>query len=115
VIPEDLARAIGIGNVMVIDPVADAERLEHALRDALRGNELTVIIVRRQCLLAAARKTRDERREENRAGRSAEATGRKKATSGEETGNEAFSAITFVPLLASPVNVVIAGLGGRAC
>jgi indolepyruvate ferredoxin oxidoreductase alpha subunit len=52
---EELVRSLGIGNVHVVDPVAAPERLEELLRAGLAGNELTVIITRRPCLLAAGR------------------------------------------------------------
>ena len=45
---EDLARAIGI-------PVREPERLETTLRECLASNDLSVIITRRPCLLAASR------------------------------------------------------------
>jgi indolepyruvate ferredoxin oxidoreductase alpha subunit len=52
---EQLARSLGIGNVHVIDPSAAPDRLEDVLRTSLASNELTVIIARRPCLLAAGR------------------------------------------------------------
>jgi indolepyruvate ferredoxin oxidoreductase alpha subunit len=52
---EDLARSLGIRQVHTIDPVAAPERLEELLLSVLAGNELTVIIVRRTCLLAAGK------------------------------------------------------------
>ncbi len=117
VIPEDLARAIGIRNVIVIDPVADAERLERALCDAVGGNELTVIVVRRPCLLAAAKKAKGERqprREKNGEGRSAEGNGEEEQPAGGAArGNEAFTATASFSPLAVPLNVVVAGLGGQ--
>jgi indolepyruvate ferredoxin oxidoreductase alpha subunit len=48
---EDLARAIGIDKVHVIDPGREAEKLEQILRDALASNDLTLVIARRPCLL----------------------------------------------------------------
>ncbi|RJP24445.1 MAG: thiamine pyrophosphate-binding protein [Candidatus Omnitrophota bacterium] len=53
VIYEDLAKALGIQNVHVIDPSRDAEGLKTTLTDALQRKELTVIITRRPCILAA--------------------------------------------------------------
>jgi indolepyruvate ferredoxin oxidoreductase alpha subunit len=52
---EALAHSLGIGNVHVIDPIAAPDRLEEVLRASLASNELTVIITRRPCLLAAGR------------------------------------------------------------
>ncbi len=52
---EQLARAVGIDNVYTIDPVKETERLEHTLRQCLDSSELSVIITRRPCLLAAAK------------------------------------------------------------
>ena len=51
---EDLARAVGVRNVFVVDPVKDRAGFEKLLADSLAKNELTVIIARRPCLLAAA-------------------------------------------------------------
>jgi indolepyruvate ferredoxin oxidoreductase alpha subunit len=102
VVLEDLAHSLGIANVVIVDPLTEAERLEQLLREALAHPELTVIIARRQCLLAAAR----ERREERGAG--------KEKT--EERGDEPARAAIPSPLssLLSPLsNVVLAGLGGQ--
>jgi len=51
---EGLARALGVANVDVIDPVADAGGFERMLVDRLRRSELSVIVARRPCVLAAA-------------------------------------------------------------
>ena len=53
VVLEDVARSLGIGNVVVVDPLTDAERLEQTLGEALGRPELTVIIARRRCLLGS--------------------------------------------------------------
>jgi indolepyruvate ferredoxin oxidoreductase alpha subunit len=53
VVFEDLARTLGIKNVHIIDPVADEEAIARVLREALARDELSVIIARRLCLLAA--------------------------------------------------------------
>jgi len=50
---EDLARGIGISRTFVIDPLKDGEGFETLLRESLAGNEPTLLIVRRPCLLAA--------------------------------------------------------------
>jgi indolepyruvate ferredoxin oxidoreductase alpha subunit len=53
VIFEDLARALGLRNVFVADPTADPKGFEELVRSALEKPELSVIIARRNCLLAA--------------------------------------------------------------
>jgi indolepyruvate ferredoxin oxidoreductase alpha subunit len=50
---EDLARALGLKNVHVIDPASEPRRFEDLVREALQKPELSVIIARRNCLLAA--------------------------------------------------------------
>ena len=55
VVFEDLARALGIPNVRVIDPVKDPDGLERVLTEALAGGGLSLIVARRPCLLAARR------------------------------------------------------------
>jgi indolepyruvate ferredoxin oxidoreductase alpha subunit len=55
VVYEDLARALGVRNVHVVDPTRDAEGFERLLVQALKRDELSVIIARRPCLLAARR------------------------------------------------------------
>ncbi len=50
---EDLARALGIKNVQVVDPILDSAGIARVLRVALGKTELTLIIARRPCLLAA--------------------------------------------------------------
>ena len=50
---EDLARAVGVEDVHVIDPMKDGDALRLAVEQALRGNQLSLIVVRRPCLLAA--------------------------------------------------------------
>jgi indolepyruvate ferredoxin oxidoreductase alpha subunit len=51
---EGLARALGVRNVDVIDPIADAAGFERLLSDRLERRELSVIVARRPCVLAAA-------------------------------------------------------------
>jgi indolepyruvate ferredoxin oxidoreductase, alpha subunit len=51
---EDLVRAMGIRNVHVIDPSADPHGLARLVQESLARPELSVIIARRNCLLAAA-------------------------------------------------------------
>jgi indolepyruvate ferredoxin oxidoreductase alpha subunit len=51
---EGIATAIGIGSVTVIDPYADPEGFERLLLERLAATELSVIVARRPCILAAA-------------------------------------------------------------
>ena len=51
---EGLARALGVKNVDVIDPVKDPPGFLRLLGDRLAVPELTVIVARRPCILAAA-------------------------------------------------------------
>ena len=52
---EQLCKSLGIENVGTIDPLSDREGLKTAIRTALASNDLSVIIVRRTCLLAAGK------------------------------------------------------------
>jgi indolepyruvate ferredoxin oxidoreductase alpha subunit len=61
VVFEDLARALGVPHVAVIDPVKEPQAFRDALRDALADGGLHVIIARRPCLLAAGRIRQHER------------------------------------------------------
>jgi indolepyruvate ferredoxin oxidoreductase alpha subunit len=51
---EGLARALGVPNVDVVDPVEDPSGFEALLSDRLGRRELSVIVSRRPCILAAA-------------------------------------------------------------
>ncbi len=51
---EGLARAMGVKNVDVVDPVADPAGFERLLADRLGRSELSAIVARRTCILAAA-------------------------------------------------------------
>jgi len=53
VVFEDLARSLGIKNVFVLDPATEAEELQATIKECLAKPELSVIITRRHCLLAA--------------------------------------------------------------
>jgi len=53
VIFEDLARSMGIKNVHVIDPAPAPEKFQQLIQDCLELPELSVVIARRDCLLAA--------------------------------------------------------------
>ena len=50
---EGLARALGVRNVHVVDPTVDPAAFEHLVKESLEKPELTVIVARRDCLLAA--------------------------------------------------------------
>ena len=69
VVIEDLVRSLGIERTFIIDPLKEPEGFEQVLRESLALDELTVIIGRRTCLLAAAKiksweKTEGRRQEE---------------------------------------------------
>ena len=51
---EGMARAAGIHNVDVVDPVKDPKGFEALLTTRLASNDLSVIVARRPCILAAA-------------------------------------------------------------
>jgi indolepyruvate ferredoxin oxidoreductase alpha subunit len=51
---EGLARAVGVKNVDVLDPIADPGGFERLLRERLAKPELAMIVARRPCILAAA-------------------------------------------------------------
>jgi indolepyruvate ferredoxin oxidoreductase, alpha subunit len=50
---EELARALGVKNVRVFDPIMESEAIPGILREALAKPELSLLIARRPCLLAA--------------------------------------------------------------
>ncbi len=51
---EGFARACGVRQVHVVDPVADAAGFDALLRERLAASDLAVIVARRTCILAAA-------------------------------------------------------------
>jgi indolepyruvate ferredoxin oxidoreductase alpha subunit len=51
---EGIASALGVDSVTVIDPYADPDGFERLLRERLAVPELSVIVARRPCILAAA-------------------------------------------------------------
>ena len=50
---EELARTAGIKNIHTVDPIQDTAGVTRLVREALGRDELTLIIARRPCLLAA--------------------------------------------------------------
>ncbi len=50
---EETAKAMGVDTVRVVDVVKEPDAVREALTDAMASDELTVIITRRPCLLAA--------------------------------------------------------------
>jgi indolepyruvate ferredoxin oxidoreductase alpha subunit len=50
---EELARSLGIKNVKVFDPILEADAIADIVREALAKDELSLLIGRRPCLLAA--------------------------------------------------------------
>jgi indolepyruvate ferredoxin oxidoreductase alpha subunit len=58
---EDLAKAVGISRVHVIDPIASMQAFSALLTECLESGELAVIIARRPCLLAEKKLTAIER------------------------------------------------------
>ena len=55
VVIEDVVRAIGVDHVDICDPTLDRERFAGILKERLASNDLSVIIARRPCILAAAK------------------------------------------------------------
>jgi indolepyruvate ferredoxin oxidoreductase alpha subunit len=51
---EGFARACGVKQVHVVDPVADPRGFESLLRERLAASELALVVARRPCILAAA-------------------------------------------------------------
>jgi indolepyruvate ferredoxin oxidoreductase, alpha subunit len=64
---EDLARSVGVKNVDVIDPGDDEAAFEELLRGRLASSDLSVIIVRRPCILAIKKIRQYERAREGTA------------------------------------------------
>jgi len=52
VVFEDLVRSLGVRNVHVVDPTQDPAKFEELIRRCLDTPELSVVITRRECLLA---------------------------------------------------------------
>ncbi|MDR3675394.1 MAG: thiamine pyrophosphate-dependent enzyme [Acidobacteriota bacterium] len=55
VVIEDLVRSLGIARVHVTDPTANSAAFQELVAASLGSGELTVIVARRNCLLAAGR------------------------------------------------------------
>ena len=55
VVFEDLARSLGITHVAVTDPTLDPAAFQQMVQEALASGELSVIIARRDCLLATSK------------------------------------------------------------
>ncbi|MBK8478788.1 MAG: thiamine pyrophosphate-binding protein [Opitutaceae bacterium] len=52
---EDMARAAGVKNVITLNPIREKARFAEVLAEALRKDELSVIIARSPCILSAGR------------------------------------------------------------
>jgi indolepyruvate ferredoxin oxidoreductase alpha subunit len=63
---EDAVIAMGVDNVVVLDPSREMDRFEQVMKDALASNDLTVVIARRPCILAIVRDAKFERGEKVR-------------------------------------------------
>jgi indolepyruvate ferredoxin oxidoreductase alpha subunit len=58
---EDLARSLGVKNIRVFDPIMESDAIPGIVKEALDKRELSLLIGRRPCLLAAgAIKVRDK-------------------------------------------------------
>jgi indolepyruvate ferredoxin oxidoreductase alpha subunit len=55
VLIENVVKALGVPQVFVFDPVRQIAEFEAALLKALQSDELTVLVARQPCLLAAGR------------------------------------------------------------
>jgi indolepyruvate ferredoxin oxidoreductase, alpha subunit len=54
VVFEDLARTLGVKNVHVMDPTLNPQAFEKLVKDCLDSGDLSLIVARRDCLLAAS-------------------------------------------------------------
>jgi len=64
---EELARAAGIKNVITLNPIREKARFREVLAEALQKDELSVIIARSPCILAAAKITAWEKEQKAKA------------------------------------------------
>jgi indolepyruvate ferredoxin oxidoreductase alpha subunit len=55
VIIEDLVRALGIHNIRVLDPTRDPAAFQRLVAESLASGELSLIVARRDCLLATSK------------------------------------------------------------
>ena len=55
VVPEELARAAGIDDVRVLNPLRELERFRDELQEALAAGSLTVFVMRQPCILAVGK------------------------------------------------------------
>ncbi|QSH42117.1 thiamine pyrophosphate-dependent enzyme [Lentisphaerota bacterium ZTH] len=55
IIVEDMISAMGVDNVDIVDPLLDYDQFLSILKARLSSNDLSVIIVRRPCILAAVK------------------------------------------------------------
>ncbi|MBR2910799.1 MAG: thiamine pyrophosphate-binding protein, partial [Lentisphaeria bacterium] len=53
--PEDACRGLGVKNIDIVDTTAEPEKFAEILKKRLAGNECSVIIARRPCILALAK------------------------------------------------------------
>ncbi len=58
VLIENVAGAIGVPHVDVVDPVQEKAKFEQLIKDALARSELSLIVARRPCLLSVVRQQR---------------------------------------------------------
>lgn len=55
VVPEELARAAGIDDVRVLNPLRELDRFRGELQEALAAGSLTVFVMRQPCILAVGK------------------------------------------------------------
>lgn len=65
IIIEDLVKAAGVDNVDVCDPTADWDGFAALLKQQLESNDLSVIIARRPCILAAVKMKKYQQMQQN--------------------------------------------------
>lgn len=58
--PEEIAKALKIQNIHVLDPIKESAHFEELIRSSLEKPELTVIVARRSCLLSAKKNKTNE-------------------------------------------------------
>ena len=124
VVLENLVRSLGVENVTVLDPATQQEKFEQSLRGALACNELSVIIARRPCILAMAREKKGEREANGQQQKNGRKSNGSQAVPTEREsglGSDSESPISKhriaspspLALQSSPLNIIIAGLGGQ--